>query len=81
MVRTSAHSAIGSGIFPHRTRILELSEVSKKVSWKKIPKTIDDLTDSRTVRNEELPVTLESEAFDIGFSEPDYYTTRRLNVF
>ncbi len=74
-------STEGSGVFPHRRRETELREVGKQISYKRIPTTIDELVDSRTIRNEELPDTLQSEAFDIGFSEPDYRTTRRLNVF
>ena len=55
--------------FPRRHRELELKEPKKSISYKKIPETTDDLKDARTVRNEELPETLQSEAFHVAFSD------------
>lgn len=74
-------STSNSGIFPRRIRNAELRETNKEISFKKIPETIDEFRQSRTVRNEELDITLQSEAFDVGFGEPDPQVTRRLNVF
>ena len=72
---------LSDGIFPRRVRQAELVEVDKEVRWSGIPETIDDLYDSRTIRNDELDPVLQSEAFDLGFSVPDIRTNRRLSVF
>ncbi len=69
------------GAFPRRRRDLELKEAKKSISWKKIPETVDDLADARTMLNDELPETLQSEAFDVGFVDPNFRTNRRLSVF
>ena len=74
-------SPASEGVFPRRVRELELKEKKKLISWKGIPKTIDDLADSRTIRNEELPETLRSEAFDVGFQDPNFRVNRRLNIW
>ncbi len=75
-------STSNSGIFPKRNRERELKETDKQVRFKKIPENLDELADARSIRSEELPITLQSEAFDVGFSEPiDFRTTRRLDVF
>lgn len=75
-------STSNSGIFPKRRRQEELKETDKQVSYEKIPQTLDDLPEARSIRNEELPITLQSDAFDVAFAEPvDYRTTRRLDVF
>ena len=74
-------TAAREGNFPRRLREIELKEKKKAISWKGIPETVDDLTDARSIRNEELPETLQSEAFDVAFQEPNFRTNRRLNVF
>ena len=69
------------GIFPKRHRVIELKEKKKSISWKGIPTTIDELADARTILNQELPETLQSEAFDVGFADPNFRTNRRLNIW
>ena len=69
------------GLFPRRPRTEELHEAPKEIKWRKIPTTIDDLADARTIRNDDLDITIQSEAFDVGFSEPDFRTNRRLDIF
>jgi len=70
-----------NGIFPRRHRDIELKEKKKLISWKGIPTTVDELADSRTILNEELPETLQSEAFDVGFADPNFRVNRRLNIW
>lgn len=74
-------TAARDGNFPRRHREIELKEKKKSISWKGIPTTVDELADARSILNEELPETLQSEAFDVGFQEPNFRTNRRLNVF
>lgn len=47
------------------------------MSYSKIPTVVDDLNNSRTILNEELPETLQSEAFDVGFVDHDYIDKRK----
>lgn len=69
------------GAFPRRHRDIELKEKKKSISFKGIPKTVDELADARTILNEELPETLQSEAFDVAFQDPNFRTNRRLSIF
>lgn len=69
------------GFYPRRIRGDELVERPKKIRWSKIPVLLSDLADARTIRNDELSETIQSEAFDLGFSEPDFRTNRRLDIF
>lgn len=74
-------STANSGLFPRRRRDTELKETNKEISYKGIPTNLDEIRDARTVRNEDLPETIQSEAFDVGFAPPDTHVFRRLNVF
>lgn len=56
---------------------IEVKEAKKKMSYKKIPTLVSELNDSRTILNEELPVTMQSEAFDVGFVDHDYIDKRK----
>jgi len=69
------------GHFPKRHHELELKEAKKNISYVSIPKTVDDLAAARSILNEEFPITLQSEAFDVAFQDPEIRINRRLNIW
>lgn len=69
-----------SPAFPRRLPRRELTEKDKSIGFRGIPTTIEELKQARTVRNDELKETMQSEAFEVGFIDPTI-TNKRLSIF